>query len=124
MPLCFLFFNIILKFKNAPSCFVFTQINLSKKYAYTHSIKLSKHKKIHSKEKKYHSNYKRTKLAHLTESRDSLQPLTTNKKDTPIGMSFLCWAEVDSNPKEKRGIPLFSRLSAFTANQQPKICFR
>ena len=31
------------------------------------------------------------------------------------------WAEVDSNLKEKRGIPLFSRLLAITTHQQPKV---
>ena len=37
-----------------------------------------------------------------------------------IGVSFW-WAEVDSNLKEKCGIPLFSRLLAITTHQQPKV---
>jgi hypothetical protein len=49
-------------------------------YTFNQAIKAQKNT---FKRKKYHSNYKRTKLARLTESRDSLQPLTTHKKDTP-----------------------------------------
>ena len=49
-------------------------------YTFNQAIKAKKT----FKRKKYYSNYKRTKLALLTESRDSLQPLTTHKKDTPM----------------------------------------
>ena len=68
-----------------------------------------------------------TNLAILASSREPprircfINHLNYTQKGHTVWYVLLWWAEVDSNLKEKRGIPLFSRLLAITTHQQPKV---